>query len=693
MSDPRETARVELHHVDDIAVITLDHPPVNSGNQAIRQGLLDALSALDSSMTRAVVLQGAGNNFMAGADLRELDRPASEPSLPAVTQALTSLSIPVIAVLRGHTLGGGLELAMACDARLATEDARLGLPEVTVGIIPGAGGTQRLPRLVGLTMAIEMVVSGKPVDAQKAKSCGLVDHLLEAADRSAQDAEILDYARRLNGGKLTVNSAPVTCTDRDELQALAKRLVQRHRGLPAAERAAEAVMATADLPLEQGLAFERQHFLSLRDSDSARALRYLFFAERGNPLGQDESVTPSRLDQIAVIGAGTMGSGIALSALRAGYRVHMIERDAKALENGVSRIKQSQQALIERQGHRAETVEALMARLMPGTQLSAVAKVDLVIEAIVEDMTIKQDLFKALDQLVSPAAVLASNTSYLDIEAIAAKVSSPSRVLGLHFFSPADRMPLLEVVETAQTGPATLASGLAFAKRLKKTPIVVRNAWGFVGNRIYAAYRRQCEFMLEEGASVKQIDQALEAYGFAMGPFRVADMSGLDIAWKMRQANGDTRQQKRYVEIPDLLCEAGRFGRKTGQGYYRYDDQGQAHEDPDVTALINDHRVRHNITPQPFSDDDIQKRVVAALINESLLVLEQQVCRRAEDIDIALVNGYGFPRWRGGPVFMARQLSKDALDVLLDQLACASGKGHERANTHWNTARRPWSDD
>ncbi len=675
MPDAHQPPRVELDYVDDIAVVTLDNPPVNSGNQRIRQGILDALAAIDTQRVRAVVLQGAGKHLMAGADLRELDQPATAPSLPEVTQALEAFPLPIVAVVRGHTLGGGLELALACDARLATPGASLGLPEVNVGIIPGAGGTQRLPRLVGVDHALTMIVAGKPIDAATAHQWGLVDQMLDTTERADQEVAALDFARRMPADKRRVSARSVPPFDADQSARLQAQQVRRQRGLPAAAEAADAVMIAARTPFAEGVAHERERFLALRDSEAAHALRYLFFAERANPLAE-LTAAPATLTRVSVIGAGTMGSGIALAALRAGYRVDLIERDAQALAAGVERIEKAQQQLIERRGTTATPLSELLSRLACSTQLAGVEQADLVIEAIVEDLEIKRSLFAELSRLTSSDTLLATNTSYLDIDAIAAEVAQPSRVLGLHFFSPADRMPLLEIVATARTDDTTLVTAHTFAKALKKTPIVVRNAWGFVGNRIYAAYRRQCEFMLEEGASPTQIDTALEAFGFAMGPFKVADMSGLDIAWKMRQATGAADADRRYVGLPDRLCEAGRFGRKTRQGYYRYDDSLQPSEDPEVMSMIDAYRQAQGIEPRAFSASEIQQRVVAALINEALLVIGEGVCRRAEDIDIALVNGYGFPRWRGGPVFIARQMPVEALATALDQLARASGRGH-----------------
>lgn len=679
------TGRVHLSQEGQIAIITLDNPPVNSSNDAVRRGILAALDKIDTQQRRAVVLMGKGPNLMAGADLRELEHEPTEPTLPQVTAALSAFPLPVIAVISGHTLGGGLELALACDSRIATPTAQLGLPEVTVGVIPGAGGTQRLPRVVGMPMALEMIVSGKPITALEAHKVGLVDELLHATEGEASDTEVFDqvlaYANRYRGGKQPLAERDVPPADEQALQAQVNKLLARARGLPAAPVAAEIVMKAATLNFSAAIAEERAQFLALRGSEPAQALRYLFFAEREKPFEPTHPVKAASVLRISVVGAGTMGSGIALCALKAGYNVDLLELNDQALEAGVARITQALDEGVKRQRLTPAQRDDALSRLNPTQQLPEVAGTDLVIEAIVEDLAIKRSLFADLAKWVSESTPLASNTSYLDIEQVAEGIPHPERVLGLHFFSPADRMPLMEIVRCKATSEKTLSAAVSVTRQLKKKAIVVVNSWGFVGNRLYAAYRRQCEFMLEEGASPEQVDAALEAYGFAMGPFKVADMSGLDIAWKMRQQTADTRHLRRYVGIPDLLCEAGRFGRKTGSGYYRYDDEAmQPASDPKVAQLIERYREEHAITPKAFSEQEIQQRAELALINEALLLLEEGVCQRPADIDIALVNGYGFPRWRGGPLFIARQMSGSQLESELDKLADVSGKGHQRTH-------------
>ncbi|NQD93258.1 3-hydroxyacyl-CoA dehydrogenase [Pseudomonas sp. CrR25] len=680
MAEAPSNGQVHLAYEGEIAVITLDNPPVNSSTDAVRRGILHALASLDMARARAVLLTGAGSNLMAGADLRELENEPTEPTLPQVTAALEACPLPVIAMIKGHTLGGGLELALACDARLATANASLGLPEVTVGIIPGAGGTQRLPRAVGMGTALDMILSGKPIKATKALETRLVDHLLSASDEAEQHAEALAFARRYQGGKQPLSARPVPAEDKAALRARAQRLAAAARGLPAAAVAAQVVLAADEMSFAQAIGRERAEFLALRGSQAAQALRYLFFAERAEPYVPSQTTEARVLERVAVIGAGTMGSGIALCALQAGYSVDLLELNPQALEAGIKRIHDELARDVERQRLTADKRDAILARLTAQQDIQAVAKADLVIEAIIEDMAAKQALFQHLAERVSIDTLLATNTSYLDIDAIAEGIPHPERVLGLHFFSPAHRMALLEVARGSSTSEQTLCTALKFAERLKKKAIVVGNAWGFVGNRLYAAYRRQCEFMLEEGASPEQIDTALEQYGFAMGPFKVADMSGLDIAWRMRQQTAATRHLHRYVGIPDLLCEAGRLGRKTAKGYYRYGEDNKPQSDSVVAEIIAGYRCEKGIEARAFSDEDIQQRAVLALINEALLLLAQGVCQRPEDIDIALVHGYGFPRWRGGPIFIARGMEPSERNAALDRLVEASGKGQERGD-------------
>jgi len=678
MVSSEKPSRVRLTQEGTIAVIIIDNPPVNSSTDLVRKGLLQALEDIDQENTSVVLLTGEGPNLMAGADLRELENEPTEPSLPQVTSAIEAFPLPVIAVAKGFTLGGGLELCLACDYRLASPDAKLGLPEVSVGVIPGAGGTQRLPRLVGMPAAIDMIVSGKPVKADKALELGLIDEVLETTSESEQLSETIKVARQYTLGKRPVSKKDVPPFDRDGLNNQAERLLKKSRGLPSAESALESTVAASEYLFEEGINRERATFLELRRSTESKALRYLFFAER-TPVEKSQSTPEQQIRRVSIIGAGTMGSGIALCNLHSGFGVTLIDLNPKALKAGVAKISETLEKDVESHRLSADRKEEILGNLSYSTDLTETQNTDLVIEAIIEDLDVKRSLFDKVSKIVGENTLLATNTSYLDIDKVFDGIGNRGRTLGLHFFSPAHRMKLLEIVQSASTSRETLVLANSFAKKLKKQAIVVKNSWGFVGNRLYAAYRRQCEFMLEEGASYDHIDQALERYGFAMGPFKVADMSGLDIAWKMRQQTADTRHLRRYVGIPDLLCEEGRFGRKTGKGYYRYDGN-QPQTDPVVNELIDNYRTENNIEPETFTDEEIQRRAVLSLINESLLLLEEGVCSQPSDIDLALVYGYGFPRWKGGPVFLANEMKPETLEEELAYLGEVNGKGHISAS-------------
>lgn len=674
------TEAIRIERDGDIAVIVIDNPPINAGSAAVRGGLLTAIAEIgQDAAIRAAVLIGAGKTFIAGSDLREFDLPLREPQLPAVIAAIETCGKPVVAALHGAALGGGFELALGCDGRIALAGTMVGLPEVSLGIVPGAGGTQRLPRIVGIPAAIRLIASGDRVPAAKALALGLVDEVVDGDLRPAAIA----FARRLGDGKTLLRDRPVPVPDDGEVAAATRDALKAGRNRPAVCAAVESVAATALLPINEGLARERAAFQELRVSRDARALRHLFFAERDSARHPDlAGVAPRPVARIGVVGAGTMGTGIAIAALDGGVRVVLVERDDAALERGVQRIADHYAGRVAA-GKLSEAVAAdRQSRLTAGTDWTLLSDADLVIEAVFEDLEVKQEVFRRLDAVARPGAVLASNTSYLDLDAIAAATTRPQDVIGLHFFSPANVMRLLEVVRGAASAADALATGLAVGKRLGKLPILTANAFGFIGNRIYAAYRRQCEFMIEEGAYPEQVDAALESFGFAMGPFAVADLSGLDIAWRMRQAQAATRDpQARTVTIPDRLCEADRLGRKTGAGYYLYADGGKGRQtDPAVRDLIDRASAEKGIARRILDDDEIRRRALLAMMNEAALLLAEGVAARQGDVDLVLTNGYGFPRWEGGPVFLAREHGREALERDLDWLAGLSGFGFTRAD-------------
>ncbi|MDG5976874.1 3-hydroxyacyl-CoA dehydrogenase [Hydrogenophaga taeniospiralis CCUG 15921] len=669
------TPRVYLERDGGIAVIVIDNPPINAGSAAVRQGLMAAIETLRNDDTlEGAVLIGAGNTFIAGSDLREFGQPLTEPQLPAVIAAIEACGKPVVAALHGAAQGGGFELALGCDARVAAPGTVVGLPEVTLGIIPGAGGTQRLPRIVGIPPAIRMICSGERVLAAAALEAGLVDLIATGNLRSAAVA----HARQLKGQKRLVRDRQVPPASSADVATATTAAPQAGKRRPAVQAAIDAITATAQVGFDDGLADERAVFQRLRVSREAFALRHQFFAERESAkhpsLGE---ATARPVERVAVIGAGTMGSGIAIAALDAGYRVLLLEQDAAALERGTGRIHAHYASRVQGGKLSASAAAACEARLQTSLDWADLASADLVIEAVFEELGVKQQVFQRIDALARPGAVLASNTSYLDLDAIAAATSRPHDVIGLHFFSPAHVMKLMEVVRGQSSAPDALATGLAVGKRLKKMPVLTGNAFGFIGNRLYAAYRRQCECMVEEGAWPEQVDAALRAFGFAMGPFAVADLSGLDIAWRMRQAQAATRDpQARYVHIPDRLCEAGRLGRKTGAGYYRYPEGDQGPQvDEAVHALIAQARADKGLQPRELGDDEIVRRALLAIVNEAALLLAEGVAERATDVDVVLVNGYGFPRWEGGPVFWARERGAAALQEDMLWLAQLSGPG------------------
>ena len=669
------TSRVHLERDGEIAVIVIDNPPINAGSAAVRQGLMAAIETLRSDDTlHGAVLIGGGSTFIAGSDLRELGQPLTEPQLPSVIAAIEACDKPVVAALHGAALGGGFELTLGCDARVAAPGTVVGLPEVTLGIIPGAGGTQRLPRIVGIPRAIRMICSGERVPAAAALEAGLVEQIATDDLRNAAVA----LARQLKGKKQRVRERMAPSAQSAEVDEATSAALKAGKRRPAVQAAIDAIKATAHVSFDDGLADERAVFQQLRVSREAFALRHQFFAERDSAKHPSLGEAPVRkIDLVAVIGAGTMGSGIAIAVLDAGYRVLLLEQDAAALERGAQRIHAHYASRVQAGKLSASAAATCAARLKTSLDWADLAQGDLVIEAVFEELGVKQQVFQRIDAVARPGAVLASNTSYLNLDAIAAATSRPQDVIGLHFFSPANIMKLMEVVRGKASAPDALATGLALGKKLKKLPVLTGNAFGFIGNRLYAAYRRQCEFMVEEGAWPEQVDAALQAFGFAMGPFAVADLSGLDIAWRMRQAQAATRDpQARYVHIPDRLCEAGRLGRKTGAGYYGYPEGSKGPQvDEAVHELIAFCRAEKGVIPRDLGDDEIVRRVLLAIVNEAALLMAEGVAERATDVDVVLVNGYGFPRWEGGPVFWARERGAAALQDDMLWLAGLCGPG------------------
>jgi 3-hydroxyacyl-CoA dehydrogenase len=678
-----------FEHHGALAVITLDQPPVNSLGHALRQRIVAALEAAQADpAVRAIVLKGKDKAFSAGADVSEFGTPLqrAEPLLGTVLARVESCAKPVVAAVQGVALGGGLELALACHGRVALDTARLGLPEILLGLIPGAGGTQRLPRLAGMETALALIQSGQAQSGRQLAESGLLDRVVAEGLMEAAEALALALADQLAQHGTPLPRARDRQLDPIATQALLSRqrdtLSPRQQLQPAYGAMLDA-LAAASTPFDEGLQRERELFLQLLDSTAAKALRHQFFAEReAAKLPPVLQTAPRPVQTVAVIGAGTMGAGIAICALDAGLKVILLEQDEAALQRGQQRVREHYQSRVSAGKMQAGVATSSEARLSPTTDWAQLRQADLVIEAVFEDLAVKQGVFQQIDAHARPGAVLATNTSYLDVDAIAHVTARPRDVLGLHFFSPANVMKLLEVVRGADSAPEVLATGMALGKTLKKLPVLTGNAFGFIGNRIYNAYRKQCEFMLEDGAWPEEVDAALQAFGFAMGPFAVADLSGLDIAWRMRQAAATSRDpRERYVAILDRLCEQGRLGRKSGAGYYHYNAGKQVKRcDAVVRDIIEQASRERGITRRPLGACEIQRRALLAMVNEAALLLAQGVASRASDIDVALVQGYGFPRWEGGPVFWARQQDAATLEQELQALAREAGHGFVSAD-------------
>ena len=652
MSALRFSATISAALTDGVLVVTIDNAPVNALSADVRAGLMAALDhAENESAIAGVVLTGAGNSFIGGADIKEFGKPPIEPLLPDVIARIEAFPKPVAAAINGAALGGGLEVALACHRRHAAPAAKLGLPEVKLGIVPGAGGTQRLPRLIGITSAIEMIANGRIISASEALKLGIVDGISEStllAD-AITDIKEADTSNLRRTGALSIPPEPAEAIDKAAADALRKA-----RGQRAPAEAIRLVRLAATAPLAEGLVEERRTFIELRDSEEAAALRHVFFAERA--AGKVEglgAVAPRSIETVGIVGTGLMGSGIAVAALNGGYRVIGNEQSAEAAEKGRERIagildKAVQSGRLDVAGR-----EDRLNRLTVTADTQELAQADIIIEAVFDDLTVKTELFRRLDTIVRADAILATNTSYLVPDVIAAATARPERVVGLHFFSPAHIMRLLEVVNCEETAPDVLASALAFAKRLGKLAIISGVTEGFIGNRIFSAYRREAEYMVEDGALPQEIDAAVEAYGFPMGPFAVFDMAGLEIAWARRKRQAATRDPaERYVVIADRLCEAGRFGQKAGRGWYAYPD-GKRTVDPDVTAVIEAARAEKGILPRRFTAEEIVSRLLKAMADEGEALLSEGIAARASDIDLVMINGYGFPSSKGGPMFAA----------------------------------------
>ncbi len=664
-------AAVDLEAHGDVAVIRMHSGPVNALGFDLRDGILHALRAAEADGNiRMIVLAGTERAFSGGADITEFGKPPREPNLRQVISALEDCHKPTIAAVEGVALGGGLELALGCHWRVAFPHARMGLPEIKLGLLPGAGGTQRLPRAIGVAAALPIIISGDPVNARTAAKLGIADALLEGAFPDAA----IDWAR-INAGSIRKLSEREDKLDEARanptlIAEAAKAPMARARAMQAAQACVAAVRAGLEKPFAEALMIERQYFTELLTSDESKALRHVFFAEReaqkvpNLPAG----IEARKVLKAAVIGAGTMGGGISMNFANAGIPVTVIETSQEALDRGLSRVNANYATSVKRGSITTEDMAKRQALMLGSLDFAAIADADIIIEAVFEEMELKKEIFRKLDAIAKPGAVIASNTSYLDIDAMAAVTGRPGDVLGMHFFSPANVMKLLEIVRGAKTSPDALATAAAVGRAIGKVPVVVGVCDGFVGNRMLSRRGSQGERLLLEGALPQEVDRALTDFGFRMGPFAMGDLAGLDIGWRLRQARG-TR-----AEIADTLVEAGRLGQKAGKGYYNYGADGRTPTpDPQVEAMIEAASTRLGIHRRRIDQDEMLERLLLPMVNEGARILEEGIAARPGDIDVIWLHGYGWPANKGGPMFWAEQLGLSYVARRLEEFAEMTG--------------------
>jgi 3-hydroxyacyl-CoA dehydrogenase len=659
------TAEYKVH--GSVAVITLNNPPVNGLGYETRKGITDGLERANAdAAVKAIVITGAGKAFSGGADIREFGTPRAlqEPNLLSVILAVERSDKPVVAAVHSVCMGGGLELALGCHYRMAAPGCNVALPEVKLGLIPGAGGTQRLPRVIGVEPALNMIVSGEPVKSEllaQLPGQKLFDKL--AASLDSLLAEALAFAtelgaRHADGSPLPlVRNLPCKHPQGAAYFQFARNMVKgMARGFPAPLKCVDAVEAATTKKFDDGMRLEREIFINLMWTPESRALRHLFHSERAaSKIGDVPADTPLRpIRSVAVIGAGTMGGGISMNFLNAGIPVKILEMKQEALDRGIATIRKNYEAQIKKGKLKQEKYEQRMALLSTTLDYADLRDADLVIEAVFEDIGVKESVFRKLDQTMKAGAILASNTSTLDLNKIASFTQRPQDVVGLHFFSPANVMKLLEIVRGEKTAKDVLATVMAMSKTIRKTAVVAGVCDGFIGNRMIEQYVRQAGFLLDEGCTPEQVDKAIEKFGFAMGPFRMGDLAGNDIGWAIRKRRAVERPDMKYSKTADLLCERGRFGQKTGAGWYDYvPGKRDAIPNAEVVKMIEDHRASIGITPRKISDEEIVQRLVFSLVNEGARLLEEGIAQRASDIDVVYIFGYGFPVSRGGPMFYA----------------------------------------
>ena len=658
------TAEYQAH--GDVAVITLNNPPVNGLGLDTRRGIVDGLErAQADAAVKAIVIAGAGGAFSGGADIKEFgtDKSLQEPNLHSVIGAIEQATKPVVAAIHGVCMGGGLELALACHYRIAAPGCNVALPEVKLGLLPGAGGTQRLPRVVGVEAALNMIVSGEPVKSEfigAVPGQKLFDRM--AASPESLPEEALAFARSVAEARPLplVRNLPCKHPEGDAYFQFARNMVKgMAKNFPAPAKCVDAVEAATRRKFADGLQYERELFINLMWTPESRALRHLFFAERAaSKIPDVPSDTPKRdIKKVGVIGAGTMGGGISMNFLNAGIPVTILEMKQEALDRGIATIRKNYEAQVKKGKLKEDKYQQRMALLSTTLSYDDLKDCDLVIEAVFEELGVKEAVFKQLDQVAKPGAILASNTSTLDVDRIAAFTRRPQDVVGMHFFSPANVMKLLEVVRGKATAKDVLATVMAIAKKIKKTAVVSGVCDGFIGNRMIERYSQQAGFLLDEGCTPSQVDKAIEKFGFAMGPFRMGDLAGNDIGWAIRKRRYVEKPDMKYSKTADLLCEMGRFGQKTGAGWYDYaPGKRDAIPSPMVEKMVEEHRKALGIAPRKISDEEIVQRLVYSLVNEGAKILEEGIASKAGDIDMVYLTGYGFPIHRGGPMHYASEV-------------------------------------
>ncbi len=654
-----------------VLIVTADNPPVNALSAAVRAGLVEAVALADADADiEAVVLRCAGRTFFVGADISEFGQPPRLPGLSEVVDRMEACSKPIVAAIHGSALGGGLEVALACHYRIAVPSAKLGLPEVKLGILPGAGGTQRLPRLIPLAAALPMVMTGDPISAVEANAIELVDRLAKDGDL---DRAALAFADEVRGTFLARASERQVVGDVAQIEDYADANARKIKGLDAPAEILRTLRAAVELPFAEGRAIEVAGIKTLMAGTQSKALRHYFFAERAAKKldALPPGTQPLPVARVAILGAGTMGGGIAMNFLSVGIPVTILEREQAALDKGVALIRRNYERSAERGRMTGDQVTAAMALLTPTLSAADLADCDLVIEAVFELMDIKRDVFAMLDSVMKPGAILATNTSYLDVDAIAAATSRPEAVVGLHFFSPANVMKLVEVVRGAKTAPQVLATAMALAKRIGKIAVVSGVCHGFIGNRMLAARQAQANALVEEGARPADVDQVLIDFGFPMGPFQMADLAGLDIGWDPRTSAGRT--------VRERLCEAGLRGQKTGHGYYDYDARRKRTPSSEAARIIAAFAAEHGIARREIDRQEILERLLYPMVNEGARILEEGLAQRASDIDVVLIKGYGWPIHTGGPMFWADTIGYDTIAAGLERHRTTLGDGFQLA--------------